>query len=200
MSSIISEKIKSDSYIFIDYSNIYIGFYNYIMYNHKKYNICNPKMDYNKLFSIIENDKKFKKKILVGSKSSKKTKNNIKEKKIFKQLGYEIIFLERINNKEEGVDDILHENILNILSIEKPGTIIIATGDGKKGDYTDNSFYNICVNALNKGWNIKIISWKNQISKKYIIGSELCNILKDDNIRNKFDILYLDKYVEMLIF
>jgi hypothetical protein len=66
--------LKGDSYVFIDFSNIYIGFYNYIMYNYKIYKICNPKMNYSKLFSIIEKDQKFKKKILVGSKSLKNTK------------------------------------------------------------------------------------------------------------------------------
>ena len=93
----------------------------------------------------------------------------------------------------------MHEKIINILFSESPGTIIIATGDGKKGDYTDNSFYNICVYALKKGWNVKIITWKKQLSKNYIIGPELCNILKDINFKNNFDILYLDSYVEMLI-
>ena len=184
----------NNSYIFIDLSNIYIGFYNYIMYNNKKYNICNPKMDYNVLFSILEKDKKVERRILVGSKNKK-----IENKKILKKKDYELFLLERANNKENGVDDLLHEKITNTLLSENPGYIIIATGDGKKGDYTNNSFYNICIEALKLGWYVTIVSWKKQISKQYTLGEELYSLLKDFNIKDKFNILYLDNYVENLI-
>lgn len=184
----------NNSYIFIDLSNIYIGFYNYIMYNNKKYNICNPKMDYNMLFSILEKDKKVEKRILVGSKNKKMEKI-----KTLKKIDYELFLLERINNKENGVDDLLHEKITNTLLLESPGYIIIATGDGKEGDYTDNSFYNICIEALTLGWYVTIVSWKRQISKRYTLGEELYSLLKDVNIKDKFNILYLDDYVEKLI-
>lgn len=184
----------NNSYIFIDLSNIYIGFYNYIMYNNKKYNICNPKMDYNVLFSILEKDKKVERRILVGSKNKK-----IENKKILKKKDYELFLLERVNNKENGVDDLLHEKITNTLLSENPGYIIIATGDGKKGDYTNNSFYNICIEALKLGWYVTIVSWKKQISKQYTLGEELYSLLKDFNIKDKFNILYLDNYVENLI-
>lgn len=184
----------NNSYIFIDLSNIYIGFYNYIMYNNKKYNICNPKMDYNMLFSILEKDKKVEKRILVGSKNKKMEKI-----KTLKKIDYELFLLERVNNKENGVDDLLHEKIINTLLLESPGYIIIATGDGKKGDYTNNSFYNICIEALKLGWYVTIVSWKKQISKRYTLGEELYSLLKDFNIKDKFNILYLDNYVENLI-
>lgn len=58
---------KKETYIFIDISNITIGFYNYIIHNYKKYKICNPKIDYNNLFKIIEKEKNIKKKIIIGS-------------------------------------------------------------------------------------------------------------------------------------
>ena len=86
MNSISSIKKEEDSYIFVDFSNIYIGFYNHITNNYKKYRICNPRMDYNMLFSIMEKNKEFKKKVLVGSKSLKNTKKNKKEEKDKKYL------------------------------------------------------------------------------------------------------------------
>lgn len=185
---------NNDSYIFVDLSNIYIGFYNYIMYNNRKYNICNPRMDYNMLFSILEKDKKAEKTILVGSKDKKMEKI----KKI-KKTNYELFLFERINKKEKGVDDFLHEKITNTLLLVKPSYIIIATGDGKEGDYTNNSFYNICLEALSIGWYVTIVSWRKQLSKKYILGEELNNLLRDSDIKNKFNILYLDNYIEKLI-
>lgn len=193
---------KNETYIFIDISNIYIGFYNYIMYNCKKYKICNPNMNYNTLFTIIEKEKNIKKKFIIGSKNKKnirKLKKSEKEKNIFTKYGYEVFLLERVNNKEKGVDELLHNKIMETLLFELPGTIIIASGDGKSSDYTDNSFYKICVEALKKGWYVTIISWKKQLNKNYIIGSELCKILKEQNIKNKFNILYLDNHIEELI-
>lgn len=194
---------KDETYIFIDISNVYIGFYNYIMYNHKTYNICNPNMNYNKLISILEEKKKIKKKIVVGSKNKKNTKKSIKyekEKKMFINLGYEVFLLERVNNKEKGVDELLHEKIMETLFLEIPGNIIIVSGDGKKTEYSDNSFYKICIEALKNGWCVTIISWKKQLSRNYIIGTELCKLLKEQNIKDKFNILYLDNHVEELIF
>lgn len=204
MLNFVSEDEKDNTYVFIDFSNIYIGFYNYIINNHKIYNICNPEMNYNMLFSIIEKDKNIKKKVLISSKSKntknvKKYKKLEKEKNIFNKLGYEVYVLERINNKEKGVDELLHNKIMETLLFELPGTIIIASGDGKSSDYTDNSFYKICVEALKKGWYVTIISWKKQLNKNYIIGPELCKILKEQNIKNKFNILYLDNHIEELI-
>ncbi len=55
-----TEKVD-DYYIFIDFSNITIGFYNYIINNYKKYNIVNSEINYDELFSIIEKDKTIKK-------------------------------------------------------------------------------------------------------------------------------------------
>lgn len=193
---------KNETYIFIDISNIYVGFYNYIMYNCKKYKICNPNIDYNTLFTIIEKERNIKKKIIIGSKNkenTKKVKKSEKEKKIFTKSGYEVFLLERINNKEKGVDELLHNKIMETLLFEIPGTIIIASGDGKPSDYSDNSFYKICLEALKRGWNVTIISWKKQLSKNYIIGTELCKMLKDQNIKNKFNILYLDNHIDELI-
>lgn len=190
-------KTLDDYYIFIDFSNITIGFYNHIINNYKKYNIVNPEINYDVLFSIIENNKNIKKRILIGSKNTKKDKN---KENIFNKYGYEVFMIERINNKEKGVDELLHGKIMEtILYNDIPGYIIICSGDGKSSDYTENSFYKLCIKALKIGWKVTIISWRKQINKNYILGSELNNLLKDDNIKNNYNILYLDKYIDKLI-
>ena len=184
---------KDESYIFIDISNVYIGFYNNVT---RKYKICNPNMDYDALFKILEKEKNIKKKVLIGSKNTKKYKKEKRQKNMF--VGYEVHLLERIN-KEHGVDELLHEKIMETLSSEKPGTIMIASGDGKVSETTENSFYKICILALEKKWKVIIVSWKNQLSKNYILGPELYCLFKDVNIKNNFEILYLDDYLEELI-
>ena len=98
------------------------------------------------------------------------------------------------------MDELLHSKIMeSLLYSDVPSSIIIATGDGKSSDYTDNSFYKICIQALKLGWNVTIISWKYQLSKIYISGTELCNILKNNNINNKFNIIYLEEHIDLLI-
>lgn len=193
---------KSDNYyIFIDFSNITIGFYNHIINNYKKYKIVNPKINYDVLLSIIEKDKNVKRRVLIGSqKNTKKNRNDKNNKKIFDKYGYEVYMLERVNNKEKGVDEILHGKIMEtILYTDIPGCIVICSGDGKTSDYTENSFYKLCIKALKIGWKVIIISWKKQISKNYILGPELYNLLKNDDIKNNYNILYLDNYVEKII-
>lgn len=88
---------------------------------------------------------------------------------------------------------------MEILLYEEPSTLIIASDDGKSSDYGDNSFYKLCLKALNMRWNVIVVSWKYQLNKNYIIGSEICSLLKDVDIKNNFKILYLDNYVEKLI-
>lgn len=108
--------------------------------------------------------------------------------------------LERINNKEKGVDELLHGKIMEtILYTDIPGYIVICSGDGKNSDYTENSFYKICIKALELGWKVKIISWRKQISKNYILGIELNNLLKNNNIKNNYKIFYLDNYIDKII-
>lgn len=191
-------------YIFIDFSNITIGFYNHITTNYKKYNICKPKINYDVLISVIEKNKNVKKRVLIGSqkniKQHQKKNKNDKIKKIFDKYGYEVHMLERNNNKEKCVDEILHGKIMEtILYTDIPGCIVLCSGDGKSSDYTENSFYKLCIKALKIGWKVMIISWKKQISKNYILGPELCNLLKDNEIKNNYNILYLDNYVEKII-
>lgn len=199
-----SEEIKSDNnketYVFIDFSNVYVGFYNYITKNYKRYNMCNPKMDYNMLFSIVENNRNIKKKVLISSKNPKKNKKLDNEKKIFSELGYEVFMLERINNKERGVDELLHGKIMeSLLYSDIPGSIVIATGDGKSSDYTDNSFYKICIQALKLGWEVTIVSWRYQLNKNYILGVELYSTLKNNKIKDNFNIIYLEEHIDMLV-
>lgn len=79
---------KKETYIFVDISNIYVGFYNYIIHNYKKYKICNPKIDYNTLFKIIEKERNIKKKIIIGSENTKKYRKEKTYKKIFEELGF----------------------------------------------------------------------------------------------------------------
>lgn len=201
MDKLNKEDKKNNTYIFIDISNIYIGFYNYV---ENKYNLLNPKINYKSLLNLLENKRNIKKRVLIGScKILKKTKNNKYENKlheIFKQNNYTTYILER-NSKEKGVDELLHNNIMETLLFTKEiGTLVIATGDGKSSDYTKISFYYLVLKALEIGWNVEIITWKYQMSKLYIHGVELNNLLKNKEIQKRYNIIILEKYINELIY
>ena len=201
------EQIKKDkienSYIFVDLSNITVGFYNY-KHNKHQNDINNSNLNYKSFFSLIEKNKNIKRKMLVGSKRNDESNDKRKKKQIhneqeFKQNGYEVHILERINNKEKGVDEVLHLNIIQTILCKCPGYITICTGDGRSSDYTKHSIYDICIKALEFGWKVTIVSWRNQLNKKYIQGPELNNILKNSTIKSNYNLLYLDDFVDQII-
>ena len=187
---------NSLTHIFIDFSNIYIGFINY---TENKYKILNAKINCEKLLKIIEKDNNVEKRVLIGSeKANIKYKNYEKHiQKIFMKYGYIVTILKRYK-KEYGVDELLHEKIEETLNSELPGTIIIGSGDGKVAN-DNNSFYNLTINALYKGWNVVIISWKYQLSRNYSNGEELYELLKDEEVKKRFTQISLEKYIDELI-
>lgn len=87
-----------------------------------------------------------------------------------------------------------------LLFSNEVGTIVIATGYGKSSDFTDNSFYNLVLKALEIGWSIEIITWKYQMNKNYQYGHELNALLKNKEIKKRYNIIYLEKYVNELIY
>lgn len=197
------ENKKDNTYIFIDISNIYIGFYKYV---ENRYKLLNPRINCKSLLNLLENKRNIQKRVLVGSCKKnilKKTRNNNYENKlhkIFKKNDYNTYILER-HEKEKGVDELLHNNIMEtLLFSNEVGTIVIATGDGKSSDFTDNSFYNLVLKALEIGWSIEIITWKYQMNKNYQYGHELNALLKNKEIKKRYNIIYLEKYVNELIY
>jgi len=86
--------------------------------------------------------------------------------------GYDTSLLQRIENNEgrfveQGVDEILHLKIANILlDLDAPQTLILGTGDGNLGDF-ETSFEQQVRRALKHGWDVEIWSWSDQLSGKF---------------------------------
>lgn len=93
---------------------------------------------------------------------------------------------------EQGVDEILHLKILeSLLDEESPGTIVLATGDAAKAEYS-GGFLAMVERALQRGWDVELVSFSHLTSSSY----------KKKEFRKiwgaQLQIIDLDPYVEEL--
>ena len=207
-----------DLHIFIDNSNILIGFYNQYKFKHdvKDPFFRRPKLDFHAFSTILERGRPVSRKILVGS-------NPLIQPVLQAQhAGYEISILERVvdtkyapnpprenpyssdsvtrtpqreKKKEQAVDEILHLKILeSILDVDVPGTIVLATGDAAPAEFSPEGGFLKCIErALVRGWAVELVCWQNSMSRLWR-DTDFC--LK---WRNMFSILELDDFVDELV-
>ncbi len=89
-----------------------------------------------------------------------------------RQYGYDTDLLHKIELDdgrlgEQGVDEMLHLKIANVLlDYEPPQMLVLATGDGKEGNY-QTSFTKQIERALKRDWTVMIWSWKEQLSGRF---------------------------------
>lgn len=94
---------------------------------------------------------------------------------------------------EQGVDEILHLKMLeSILDAKTPSTIVLATGDAAEAEYSEG-FLRMVERALERGWVVELVSFKQNISGAY----------QRKEFRGRwekqFSIMILDEYVELLV-
>lgn len=206
----------SDLHIFIDNSNILIGFYDAYK---AKHNITDPffrhpKFDFHAFTLILERGRPVATKVLVGSNPL------VQPVALAQHLGYQVSILERVvdtsqktamgnpyasdsatrtpqreRKKEQAVDEILHLKILEcLLDVEKPATIVLATGDAAPAEFSPEGGFLKCIQrALTRGWHVELVCWKRSMSRLWrekVFRSEW---------RNTFTVVELDDFVDELI-
>lgn len=73
--------------------------------------------------------------------------------------------------KEQAVDELLHLKILQtILSGrgKRPGTIVLATGDARGGQYNEHGFLGCVREAIARGWNVELWAFQNGMSRSWL--------------------------------
>ncbi|PNS20568.1 hypothetical protein CAC42_295 [Sphaceloma murrayae] len=97
---------------------------------------------------------------------------------------------------EQGVDEILHlkmlESIVDADDSRPPSTIVLATGDAAKAEYS-GGFMQMVERALNKGWRVELVSWRAGLNQLY---------LKREWRRkwgDKFRVIELEEYAEEML-
>ncbi|ORZ21040.1 hypothetical protein BCR41DRAFT_350941 [Lobosporangium transversale] len=69
---------------------------------------------------------------------------------------------------EQCVDELLHLKMLETLLDHEPATMVVATGDGGDSEFGGGGFYGVIKRALDRGWQVEIISWEEQLSGVYL--------------------------------
>jgi len=94
---------------------------------------------------------------------------------------------------EQGVDEILHLKILeSIVDNEEPSTMVVATGDAAKAEYSEG-FMKMIVRALKKGWMVELVAFSKSISGEYWKRSFQAEW------DGRFSILCLDDFAQYLL-
>ncbi|CAJ0877594.1 8155_t:CDS:2 [Entrophospora sp. SA101] len=149
-------------------------------------------LSYTALFTILERGRNVARKVLVASSPLYQNLDEARD------AGYDVSVLQRVkknesddfiitttsntitntNNiqeflheaeKEQCVDELLQLKIFDsLLDYHTPATLVLASGDGKDGEYFQGGFHKCVIKALERGWKVEIISWKRQLSQNFL--------------------------------
>lgn len=177
-------------HIFVDLSNIVIGFYDTIKMSRgfplqKRVRVP---FSFKNFDSILTRGRKVEKRVVAGS-VSKHSHKRPEYMTDAAELNYEMCILTRVpkpdskpkrygrrseasadgpeSRGEQCVDEVLHLKILqSALDVPHPGTMVLATGDAACAEYSDGFKMN-AERALAKGWKIELYAWKNNIARDW---------------------------------
>ena len=183
------------AHVFVDNSNVFHG----AQRAAAQYEPSAPwpavRVHYRTLFSLIEDGHTPRSRVLAGSVPP----GNDDLWKHARTAGYDTNLLKKIEKDdgkvgEQGVDELLHLKIANVLlDHEPPQSLILVTGDAKVSDY-GTSFLAQAERALRRGWDVHVWSWKKQLSPKF---SKLTRPGKPVTIhyfdQKYFDLVYLER-------
>ncbi|KAL1962967.1 hypothetical protein VTN77DRAFT_8813 [Rasamsonia byssochlamydoides] len=213
---------SSKIHVFVDSSNIMIGFHDCYKISHNipvTTRIRRLPLSFHNFSLILERGRPAAKRVLVGS-------DRFAAINEAERIGYETNILDRVHKAkqwtprqlkfrnalshgvnsgsemgsspeerwvEQGVDEILHLKMLeSLVDAEKPATMVLATGDAAEAEYS-GGFLKMVERALHKGWTVELVSFASNTSFAY----------KRKEFRAKwgsrFKMINLEDYVEELL-
>ncbi|KAH8887036.1 hypothetical protein GQ53DRAFT_768864 [Thozetella sp. PMI_491] len=227
-----SKVANAPIHVFVDLSNIVIGFYD-CMKAVRGIPIIQrvraPEFSFEHFHALLTRDRTIGKKVAAGSLGDPARRPNYVTEA--DALGYEVNLLQRVVKTavsrtprwkqrsnghdtsdaasgpdtsgddsyvtiskfgEQGVDELLHFKILeSVIDTKKPGTIVLATGDGARAEFS-GGFKAQIERALEKGWHVELYSWSHNLSSVWT---------SSDFVKKwgaKFRYTPLDKFAEEL--
>lgn len=103
------------------------------------------------------------------------------------------ILCPRIKLGEQGVDENLHLAMQSsLVDYDYPGTMVLATGDAKEAEFSEG-FAHYAMKAMNRGWNVEVVSWKKCLSSVWRRAPFA------DKYSKQFRIIELDAFYEDLL-
>ncbi len=81
-----------------------------------------------------------------------------------------------------------------LLDVEKPGTIVLATGDAAPAEFSPEGGFLKCIKrALTRGWIVELVCWRHSMSRLW----------RDKSFRvewrDAFSVVELDDFVDELV-
>ncbi|KAG6916299.1 hypothetical protein DXG01_007496 [Tephrocybe rancida] len=77
----------------------------------------------------------------------------------------------RVKYREQGVDELLqlklHQALAATDAVPRGSTIVLATGDGNVGQFSEDGFLGPVRTALRKGWRVELYSWEDGLSRAW---------------------------------
>lgn len=212
---------SSTLHVFVDLSNIVIGFYD-LMKKSRGFKVqkrVKMPFSFKNFDTILTRGRKVEKRVVAGSVGdhSYKRPDYMNEAA---ELDYEMCILTRVakpfstdagkkskkygrrsegsgdgfgSRSEQCVDELLHLKILqSALDVSNPGTMVLATGDAACAEYSDG-FKKNTERALAMGWKIELYGWRDNIARDW----------RDPEFTSKwgsrFRIIELDDFCEELL-
>jgi hypothetical protein len=182
-----------DAHIFIDNSNIFQG-------ARRAAEIHEPgvvkqavRLYYQNFFRLVEAGTSPVTRVLGGSGPA----GNEDLWNYARQAGYDTDLLRRVEKLdgslgEQGVDEVLHLKIANaLLDHEPPQRLVVCTGDARDSDF-GTSFKSQIQRALKRGWEVRVWSWRDQLSGRF---QQLV-----ERSRGRLTISFLDPYYREITF
>ncbi|RSL59245.1 hypothetical protein CEP54_007367 [Fusarium duplospermum] len=94
---------------------------------------------------------------------------------------------------EDMVDETLQirigESVMQYF--DKPGTLVLATGDARPAKYSDG-FLAYAQRALKMGWNVEVVSWRSSLSSAW------SGVWKEEGVGSRFRVIELDQFLDEL--
>jgi hypothetical protein len=156
------------AHIFIDNSNIFEGARRAAELREPDSPRGAVRLHYRHLFRLIEDGVEPLTRVLGGSGPA----GNDDLWSYARQAGYDTDLLRRVEKEdgrigEQGVDEVLHLKIANaLLDHEPPQRLIVCTGDASDSDF-GTSFKSQIERALRRGWQVRVWSWRDQLSGRF---------------------------------
>lgn len=67
------------------------------------------------------------------------------------------------------MDEMLHLKMMEtLMDSPVPGIMVLASGDGGDSEFGGGGFYAVVKRALDRGWQVEIVSWEDQLSHTYV--------------------------------
>ena len=160
---------RVSAHIFVDNSNIFGGARRVVVQREREVAKADVRVYYRNLFLLVERGHDVATRELAGSVPP----GNEELWDYARDAGYNPGLLRRIEVDggqlaEQGVDELLHLKIANVLLdfYDGPQSLVLVTGDGRVSEF-GTSFPLQVERALRLRWQVEVWSWRTQLSNEY---------------------------------